>query len=99
MFPLALYLLMSQDNYDMKGVDAKTDISIFYVLKVEINNDLEQITNLKVKTSEDVAGFYLNGFHHHLEKTGTYRRSKKHGKHQIGVYRFLHLHPSHIFTN
>ena len=66
------------------------------VLKVEIINDLEQIKNLKVKTIEDVAGFYHNGFYHHLEKTGNYRRSQKYGKSQIGVYRFLHLHPSHV---
>ena len=56
-----------------------------YVLKVEISNALEQIKNLKVKTSEDVAGFYQNGFHHHLEKTGDYRRSQKHGKSQTYI--------------
>jgi hypothetical protein len=33
-------------------------------------------------------------FYHRLEKTGNHRRSKKHGKSQIGVYQFLHLHPS-----
>ena len=69
-----------------------------YVLKDEISNGLEQIKNLKVKTSDDVAGFYQNGFHHQLEKTGNYRRSQKHGKSQIGVYRFLHLHSSNVMT-
>ena len=70
-------------------------ISANYVLKVEISYDLEQIKNLKNNTIEDVAGFYQNGFHHHLEKTGNYRKSHKHGKSQISVYHFLHLHPSY----
>ena len=57
---------------NLKGVNAKTDISIFrdlskLILKVEFSNDLKQIKNLKVKTSEDVVGFCQNGFHHHLE--------------------------------
>jgi len=52
-------------------------IIIIIIIKVEISNDFEQIKNLKVKTSEDVAGFYQIWFHRHLKKTGNYRRSQK----------------------